>query len=110
MHGFLCQRTNPSAPLHPLQKHSAVIFGTGQPDLKVFYESFCQDSPRIGPNLFYAQILRFLVRILLNLVRQYCHLVVPQYYQIGLLLSYRESLGWDLDPRPLPYQGNALPG
>jgi hypothetical protein len=25
-------------------------------------------------------------------------------------LSKIRSLGWDLDPGPLPYQGNALPG
>jgi hypothetical protein len=27
-----------------------------------------------------------------------------------LLFTKEGSLGWDLDPGPLPYQGNALPG
>jgi hypothetical protein len=30
--------------------------------------------------------------------------------RIGLLKPKQESLGRDLDPGPLPYQGNALPG
>ena len=24
------------------------------------------------------------------------------------MFCFKKSLGWDLDPRPLPYQGNAL--
>jgi hypothetical protein len=31
-------------------------------------------------------------------------------YEIEHKLMKKESLGGDLDPRPLPYQGNALPG
>jgi hypothetical protein len=30
--------------------------------------------------------------------------------QFCLLFTKQGSLGWDLDPGPLPYQGNALPG
>ena len=33
--------------------------------------------------------------------------LVPNFIQI---LSMKGSLGRDLDPGPLPYQGNALPG
>jgi hypothetical protein len=31
-------------------------------------------------------------------------------YEIEHKLVENKSLGGDLDPRPLPYQGNALPG
>jgi hypothetical protein len=56
-------------PCIPIQKHSAIIFGIGQPSFGGILRNFFQDSPGIWPNLFSVQILPFLVRILLNTVR-----------------------------------------
>ena len=51
-----------------------------------------------------------------NAAAKSCNAAMTLVAQLGRALAYNEienkkaSLGGDLDPRPLPYQGNALPG
>jgi hypothetical protein len=46
LHGFFCQRTGASTPLHPHPKAHCSNFWHRTAQLwRYFYESFCQDSP-----------------------------------------------------------------
>lgn len=97
-------------PLYPIQRHTAVILGTAQPTFEGILRKFLsRQSRNLAQPIFCSDFTVFgknLTGFNKAVSSLGCFSKIPQM----VFFCCRESLGWDLDPRPLPYQGNALPG